>query len=209
MPSSNDEPIASALPPAAGIEAAFLAAYGAALGVDDTNQGVLANASRRRAFNARRRRQLMTAALAALAGVSFATLTFDRWRERTLSVLEFEAARLAAQARPALDAQSRLSLLSRERVTLHEVSARRIDPSAALAAIGHALPKDVVVLSARSNGEEWRVDGTAANAAALVPALDKAGAFENVRSLSASSRFQDGVRMRETFSIAFRVRPKP
>lgn len=209
MPSPNDEALASALPTAGGVAAPFLAAYGVALGADDANQGVLANAGRRRAFNARRRRQLMWAALAAFGGVAFATLTFDRWRERTLIALEVEAARLAERARPALDAQDRLSSLSRERAILNEVSARRVDPSAALAAIGQALPRDVVVLSARATGEEWRLDGTAANAAALVPALDKAGGFENVRSLSASSRFQDGSRMRETFSIAFRVRAKP
>jgi hypothetical protein len=44
-------------------------------------------------------------------------------------------------------------------------------------------------------------------AAALVPHLDRNGHFEDVRMLSASSRFRDGPRTRETFSIALRVRP--
>jgi hypothetical protein len=40
-----------------------------------------------------------------------------------------------------------------------------------------------------------------------VPLLDKDDHLENVRFLSASTRFKDGNRMVETFSIAFKVRP--
>jgi len=63
------------------------------------------------------------------------------------------------------------------------------------------------VLSLRASAADWQIDGTALDAAAIVPLLDRDDRFEDVRFLSASSRFRDGDRTYETFSIAFRVRP--
>lgn len=209
VPSTLDEVAASALPRVSGVTAEFVAALGAARSTDAQDAGMLATAAQRRVFRGRRLRRLTTAGIAAAAAIAFAVVAFDHWRERTLAALEAEAARLAVQARPALEAQARLSNMEVERAALSQSRAQRLDQGASLAAISHALPKDAVILSARATGDEWRLDGTAANAAALVPALDQTGAFENVRSLAASSRFQDGARMRETFSIAFRVHPKP
>ncbi|MEO7964830.1 MAG: hypothetical protein ABIT38_13085 [Gemmatimonadaceae bacterium] len=197
------------LPSHDGVAPEFLAALGAARGGDSSPTGTLASASRRMAFRARATRRLLTAGVATAAAMAFSVLAFDQWRERTLVALESEASRLGVSARPALDAQARLVALTREQSTLDVVSARRADPAEALAAISGALPREAVLLSARAIGDEWRLDGTSNNAAAMVPAFDRDGRFESVRSLSASSRFQDGARMRETFSIALRVHPKP
>jgi hypothetical protein len=76
-----------------------------------------------------------------------------------------------------------------------------------MSAVSKQLPPGATVLNLRVNGADWQVDGTAKDAAALVPLLDKDDHLENVRFLSASTRFKDGNRMVETFSIAFKVRP--
>jgi hypothetical protein len=75
-----------------------------------------------------------------------------------------------------------------------------------LAALSERLPEGATVLNLRAQGEEWQIDGTARDAAALLPLLDRDDRFDTVRFLSASARFREGPRTYETFSIAFRVR---
>ena len=94
-----------------------------------------------------------------------------------------------------------------EAATLREVASRRADPLDALAAISAALPRDAVVLSARANGSDWQLDGTAADASALVPLLDAHQRFDSF--LAATSRYREAARSYETFSIALRHRPRP
>jgi hypothetical protein len=88
-----------------------------------------------------------------------------------------------------------------------DIVANRANPHAALAAISAALPREATVLSARANGNDWQIDGTTSDASRLVPLLDQHARFDSVRFLSASSRYRDGSRSYETFSIALRVRP--
>jgi Tfp pilus assembly protein PilN len=199
----------SAVPRIPDIAPTFLAALGAVLGDDASQQGTLWPVERRRAAQHTAARQMATALLAAVAGLVLAGAAFDRWRERTLVALEAEAERLTLEAAPALAAQQRLMLLAREDDIVRQVVGQRSNPAAGLAAIGLALPNDAVVTVARGTGSRWQIDGTARNVAPLVPRLDRSGAFENVRSLAASSRFLDGTRSRETFSIAFDVRSRP
>lgn len=198
---------ATGLPAPAGVPVHYLAASGALAGEDASQLGTLWAPSRRRTARRMLARQTATALLAAVAGLVLAGAAFDQWRERTLVALENEAERLTTEAGPALAAQQRLALLSRESEIARAVISQRANPAAALAAIGTALPQDVVVTVARSNGSAWQVDGTARSAASLVPSLDGNEVFSNVRSLGASSRFLDGSRSRETFSVAFDVRP--
>ena len=56
-------------------------------------------------------------------------------------------------------------------------------------------------------GEEWRVDGTAANAAAILPALDGDSRFADAHFLAATSRYREGCNTYESFSLAFRAKP--
>jgi hypothetical protein len=64
-------------------------------------------------------------------------------------------------------------------------------------------------MSARADGDKWQIDGTAQDAGALIPALAADRRFDDVRFLSASSRFRENGRAYETFSIGFHARPSP
>jgi hypothetical protein len=191
-----------------GIPGTHLAAWGALLGEDDEPRGTLAAPEMRRAFAGRRRRRLGIAMLAAVAGVTLALLAADQWRERTWRALEADVAARRSDAVAGEAALAARARLDAESAYLSQAGGvARAGALGALAAISNALPPDAVILSARAVGREWQVEGTAASAASLVPRLDQDGHFENVRILSASSRFRDGPRTRETFAIALRVRP--
>ena len=207
IPLSLGERPGVTLPTVSGVPGSHLAAWGALLGEDAVETGTLASTGQRVAFASRRRRRLAVAVLAAVAGLALAASAADRWRERTLAALSAEVAARRDAAAPGREALAARAALDAEVAALRRIGASRVGSLAALAAISSALPPDAVVLNARAVGREWQVDGTAASAATLVPRLDADGHFENVRILSASSRFRDGSRTRETFSIALRVRP--
>ncbi len=159
----------------------------------------------------RRRRRSRLAAVTAAACLSVLLLAWSvvRYRERTLSSLD---RRLAALAPGAALVDTALRVLqSRETELMAVRSASRInpDPLGALVALGLVLPSDAVVRSIKVSGDAWEVEGVTPNAATIVPRLDADGRFDSVRVLSATSRFREGNRSWETFSIAFRYRPTP
>ncbi|MCC6928983.1 MAG: hypothetical protein IT359_08355 [Gemmatimonadaceae bacterium] len=207
IPRAAGVPSGATLPPGGAVPATHLAAWGALLGEDEDERGTLAPTARRRRFAARRRRRLAVAVVAAVAGLAFALLAADRWRSRTLQALEAEVASRREAAAPGEAALAARARLDQEVAMLGRLAASRNGTLGALAAISAALPADAVIQGAHAVGRDWEIDGTASSAAALVPALDKDGRFENVRLRAASSRFRDGARTRETFSLALRVRP--
>lgn len=211
IPVANGEADGTDIPSDGVIPASHRAAWGALLAEDAPERGTLAPPERRRRFAARRRRRLAVALVAAVAGIVLAVMAVDRWRDRTLRALEREVAASRDGARAGSDALATTARLDAEVSYLGKAARERGDGRGgtlgALAAISNAFPEDAVILNARAVGREWQVDGTATSAAALVPHLDADGHFEDVRILSASSRFRDGTRTRETFSLAFRVRP--
>lgn len=202
-------PTARPLPGLGSLPGSHRAAWGALLREDATLAGALMPPMARSQARRRIVRAVATAALGAAAGLSVLAASIDRWRQRTLDALESRATTLAPLAAPALAAQSAAQLTARERTLAHAALAERTDPTGVLAALGDRLPRDVVLTSVRANGREWQLDGTARDAAALVPLLDADRAFENVRSLAANTRFRDGRTTRESFSLAFRVRASP
>jgi len=207
VPVSAEESAGRALPARRGTPGDYLAAWGALLGEDLPPGATLAPADLRAAFAARRRRRLLVATAAAVAGVSVAVMGADRWRARTLEALAAEVASLRAAAAPGQAALAAAAQLDAETARVTQGAPRRGTALGALAALSSALPRDAVVLNLHAIGDTWQVDGTADDAAALVPLLDRDGRFDNVRILSASTRFQDGRRTRETFSLSLRVRP--
>ena len=167
----------------------------------------LAPDARRRRIVARQRAAVIVNSLAAVVAILFAIWSADRWRARTLADLD---ARIAAAELEGAAADSALRLLrsrESEAAALWVVAANRADPFRALAAISASLPREANVLSARATGNDWQIDGTATDASALVPLLDRQEQFDGVRFLSASSRYRDGNRSYETFTIALRFRP--
>lgn len=200
-------PAAQARPvPDLDVPARFATARGGLSRPDADGHELLAPPEWSAAWAARDRRRLAAGIALVAAGIAVLAWGADRSRERVLAALESRAATLAAQA----DSEALAMLRSREaELALVRLREARPDPLGALAALGLALPGDAVVRSARADGDEWQVEGIAADAAAIVPRLDRDGRFDGVRVLAASTRFREGNRTRETFSIAFRYRPQP
>jgi Tfp pilus assembly protein PilN len=198
---------ALALPRVRDVPPAALAAWGAALGLDGDLDAVMVGASQRRIIDRRRVRRLMGAAAACSIAVGFALWALDRSRDDVLARLTAEQRALESRAAPAAAMQAQLSALEQEEAVASAVSAARTDPLRVLAALGERLPRDVTVLNARAIGDEWRIDGTAANAAAILPALDGDPRFADARFLAATARYREGGKTYESFSLAFRAKP--
>ncbi len=184
----------------------FAAAEAVARGVHDPLIGTLMRPIERRAVTSRRWRGVAVAAVAAVAGIVFCGAAWDQSRDRYLTALESVAAQRMEEVVPALEAQQRVALAQQEVALLTARVSEHSRVAVSLAAISSLLPRDVVVLNARASGADWQIDGTARDAAALVPLFDQDPRFDNVRTLAASTRFRDGNRTRESFSIALHVR---
>ena len=190
-----------------GVPAAFAAAMGVTLSRPRGSHAALAPHEWRRKLVSRHWSALVMNALGAVAALVFAVWAADRWRERTLSALEARIAVVEARGARADTALRMLRSRESEARTIGDIATSRPDPHEALAAISAALPREATVLSARATGNDWQVDGTTTDASTLVPLLDRHVRFDSVRFLSASSRYRDGTRSYETFSIALHFRP--
>lgn len=196
-----------ALPSLGGVSPEFLAAWGAARGLDgDLDTMMLADAQRG-TIERRRWRRLAGAAAACVIALGFALWALDRSRDDVLARLTGEQSQLEPRAAPAAALQAQLASLDQEDAVSRSVTSGRTDPLRVLAALGERLPRDVTVLNARAIGDEWRIDGTAMNAAAILPALDRDPRFVDARFLAATSRYREGGKTYESFSLAFRAKP--
>lgn len=195
------------VPARAGVPGAWLSALGAARGIEgDPREMLLPESVARRLWGRRLRR------VALLGGVCLASLmaalwTVDRWREAALQGIQEEIAVLRVAAGPAENLVDQLLLLDQERAALADLAGDHLDPLPVLAALGERLPPEAVVLSLRGREGEWQIEGTAPDAAAIVPLLDADARFREVRFLGASARYREGEQTYETFSIAFNVGP--
>ena len=145
---------------------------------------------------------MSSASINVALALAFALAALDRSRTRVVEAEAAQLAALSAKAEGPASIRSRLAQLDLESAAAQSASSAHSDPVAILAAISRRLPHDAVVMSVRADGDEWQVDGTAAKAADIVPALDADPKLDNVRFLSASSRFNEGNRTYETFSVA-------
>ncbi len=156
---------------------------------------------------ARQRTQRVWQAVAvAAAALLLLGASVDRWRDRQLAALQREVAALTPLAATARDAQQRLQRAAAEERQLAAAAAQRgapDAPGAVLARLGALLPRDAFVQRLEWNGREWRIDGSAADAAALVPLLDADALFDAVRTAAPSTRFVEAGRPRSSFAILF------
>lgn len=130
----------------------------------------------------------------------------DRWRTAELVALRQEVQTLEAATTAARAAQLRLRRAEGEHELLDAASAQWSKPDtppAVLAQLGRLLPNDAFIQRLEWNGLEWRIDGSASDAAALVPLLDADAGFDAVRSAAPSTRYVEAGRPRSSFSIAF------
>jgi len=199
----------SAPPDSAGAADTYTAARGAARGLASAPESMLLTDPLAARIQGRRVRRLVSVGVMCAAALALAAWSLDRSRERLLGRIRAEVAALTPQAQAGLELQTRLAALDREAAVLRDLGRARPDVLRVLAALSTRLPRDATVLGVKVAGEDWQIDGTAPDAAAIVPLLDRDEQFEAVRILSASSRFREGNRDLETFSIAFRVRPGP
>ena len=193
---------AQQLPSVRGVAPEFLAAYGAALGFDATVDGMLFPPAEMTAARRQRAMGVARASINVALALAFALAAIDRSRTRVVEAEAAELASLSAMAEGPAAIRTRLAQLDLESDAARSAGSAHSDPVAILAAISRRLPHDAVVMSIRADGDEWQVDGTAAKAANIVPALDADPKLDNVRFLSASSHFNEGSRTYETFSVA-------
>ena len=205
----NGDAQAASVPATAGVGPSHLAAYGAALGVAEPLDAMLLTDSQTARLRMRRFRRVVTAAVVCAIAFILAIWSVDRSRQRQLDRIRQEIVALTPNAREAIDLRDRLAATEREASAITQLAAQRPDPLPVLAALSAQLPAGATVLNIRSNGSDWQIEGRAGDAAAIVPLLDRDERFDDVRFLSASSRFREGDRTYETFSIAFRVRTTP
>lgn len=190
----------SKTPAVRGLQPEFLPAYGAAIGFDAPLSETLFPEAELRRVRRDRRIRTIRAAVNLVLAFAFAVAAVDRSRSRVLERENQEIADLTAKAEGPAAMQARIAQLDLQASTASTGSGHA-DPVTVLAAISRRLPHDAVVVSVRADGDEWQIDGTSNHAASIVPALDADPSLENVRFLSASSRFNDGNRARETFSV--------
>ena len=168
----------------------------------------LLDAAMRQRLQRQRTRRWWQAAAGAAAALMLVVWSADRWRERQFVAWEREAHALTLATTGARAAQERLGRAVREQSALAEASRRAAQPdapAAVLARLGALLPRDAFVQRLEWNGAEWRIDGSANDAALLVPLLDADAQFVNVRAAAPSLRYREGGRARSSFSLVFQA----
>ena len=100
-----------------------------------------------------------------LLALAFAIAAVDRSRTRVLEKAEREITSLAPKAEGPAAIRARLAQIYLESSTAAIASSSHANPVTVLAAISRRLPHDAVVMSVRADGDDWQIDGTAANAA--------------------------------------------
>lgn len=143
------------------------------------------------------------------ASVGLLLWALGRHRERQLAAAEVAMQSAETEAAGALAAQARLMRSQRESAELDAANARARSPgvpSQVIATLGRLMPPTAFVQHLEWDGRQWKIEGSAVDAAALVPRLDAVPTFEQVRSLAPSTRFLDGGTTRGSFSIGFQIR---
>lgn len=197
------------LPGTRDVPAAFLSAYGAALGVGRDLDGALVSDELDARIVARRRRELAVAALCCVTSVIFALGSVDAWRARQIHDLDAGIRSLEVRAAPVLALERELTTLRRQAGAVARVDAERPDPLTVLLALSRHLPAGAHLQSLGLSGGSWQIDGFAPQAAEVTQSLGSAPEFREVHVLSATSRARMDDRTYESFSVAFRFVPTP
>ena len=196
---ATDTPARRSLPLAAIADGAWRAA-------DGPLNGQLLDAGMRAQAARQRTHRLWQAAAVTAAALVLLGASVNRWRDRQLAAMQREVTALTPLAATARDAQRRLQQAAAENRQLTAAATQRAAadaPAAVLARLGALLPRDAFVQRLEWNGREWRIDGSAADAAALVPLLDADPLFDAVTTAAPSTRFVEAGRPRSSFAIVF------
>ncbi|HEX4600830.1 MAG TPA: PilN domain-containing protein [Gemmatimonadales bacterium] len=197
------------LPAVANLADGFVAAYGAALGLDATPDfaHTLVSPQLGGRIRRRHRRALGLAIAACGAALIFALGSADARSARAARQLDGALAALRAQAAPAVALQTELATLAQRADAIRQIASERPDPLRVLQALSRQLPAGAFVRGIHGAASEWQVDGYAPNAARVLAALGADPQFRDLHFLSAMNRAQFGRELYETFALAFRFVP--
>ncbi len=186
-----------------GASGKFAAALGTITTGDDSLDSMLLDSTLEHSLL--RQRQLRLWRSVAMFAASLCALVWaaNMQRDKALASVEQSIRALDTQAAPAYESQAKLTRANTELALLASSQQQNADALSVLAMVSKALPVAAVVQRAEWDGRVWRIDGSTDNAAQIVPRLDSVKAFRDVHSLGASTRFRDGERMRESFSVSF------
>lgn len=180
----------------------FLVAFGAALGRDAPVGEMLVSSATGRRIRNRRRGAIARSVINVVLALAFVGVALDHSRSKLLKKEEVEVAALTPRAASASVLQERMAKLDVQSAVAGRASSSA-NPVEVLAAISRLLPRDATVMSVRADGDDWQVDGTARDAGRILPALDADARIDRVRFLAGTSRFTQGGKTYETFSLAF------
>jgi hypothetical protein len=133
---------------------------------------------------------------------------YDWHLTRSLASLEARERALLTTLEPARAARARLERAQLELAqlgSLAQAAGTATAPLPLLAALGELLPDDAVVDRLAWDGVTWRLDGSARDAAALVPRLAADPRLREVRSAAPSQQFSEGGVVRRSFAITLRT----
>ncbi len=193
------------VPELQGVPGEFAPAFGAALGTDEGSDEMLLSEARHRRIRANRFQSLALAGALALATLGLASYSASQARARYLDRIDAEIATMRPRAVAAQSLQGRIELMGIASTAARDAQ-NSVDPLNVISVLSKRLPPDAVVMTVRGTGSDWQITGTAKDAGGIIPALDADPLIENVRFLAGTSRFTEGRRTYETFSIGFRAR---
>lgn len=190
-----------------GVPSRFLAAYGAALRPEEGWDEGFVTEPFQRALTRRVNRRRAGAVAALAAAVVFAVLSWGAYRDRVEARIDARIATLREAVAPVVALEEDVAGLQRSLAALQQIEESRVDVLRALAALTDRIPPDTWVRTIQVADNEWQIQGTGSDAAALIPALEADPMFEDVRFASATRRVQIENSTYDDFAVAFRAIP--
>jgi Tfp pilus assembly protein PilN len=183
----------------------FMAAFGATLRPDEGwEEGFVTEPfQRERARRLNRRRAGAVAALA--AAVLFAVLSWGAHRDRVEARIDDRIATLREDVAPVMALEEDVAGLQRSLAALQQIEESRVDVLRALGALTDRIPPDTWLRTIQMAENEWQIQGTGNDAAALIPALEADPMFADVSFAAATRRVQIENSTYDDFAVAFRA----
>jgi hypothetical protein len=203
-------PLATCVGPP-GVPAGAITAYGAALGVGQSLDEALVTPELVRRVVRRRVLGACRGLAAAALGVLALAGAFDASQVRARASLDARLAALRPATDSALALTRELTHLASDGARVGHAARERLDPLAVLRILTAQLPASAHLESIHGGRREddWEVDGTAHDAARLIPVLGHDSHLANVHLLSSVSRDRTDGRTVERFSLGFRYVAAP
>lgn len=188
-----------------GVPPRFLAAYGAGLDRTESWQAGFVTGSLEATLSRRQLRRRVGVSLALVAALAFAVLSWGAYRDRVEARLDVRIAELRDAAVPVMALEQDVAALQRTLAALDRIEGSGPDVLASLRALTNTLPPDTWLRTVNVRGDEWQIQGTGADAAALIPLLENQPLFEDVRFAAATRRVQTQTESYDDFAIDLRA----